>query len=297
VKTFYDEGRSNGGIVLENIISVKHLQKDFHSKRVIEDVSFDIKRGEIFGLLGPSGSGKTTIIKILTGELTKTSGEVEVLGLKPDQFKSSLFKSKIGVLSDNSTLYERLTILDNLKLFCKLYGAPLNRIDEVLQMVNLQEDRSKQVSKLSRGMKQRILLAKALMHKPALLFLDEPTSALDPGNTADIHRGLKRLNEQGTTIFLNTHDMEEASLLCDRVAFLNNGQLQEMDAPGTLRYKYSSHAFHIETFSGETIILENVPENAAEISRLIAEQQVKEMHTDNPTLGDIFIKVTGKELV
>ena len=282
---------------MENIISVKHLQKDFHSKRVIEDVSFDIKRGEIFGLLGPSGSGKTTIIKILTGELTKTSGEVEVLGLKPDQFKSSLFKSKIGVLSDNSTLYERLTILDNLKLFCKLYGAPLNRIDEVLQMVNLQEDRSKQVSKLSRGMKQRILLAKALMHKPALLFLDEPTSALDPGNTADIHRGLKRLNEQGTTIFLNTHDMEEASLLCDRVAFLNNGQLQEMDAPGTLRYKYSSHAFHIETFSGETIILENVPENAAEISRLIAEQQVKEMHTDNPTLGDIFIKVTGKELV
>lgn len=282
---------------MENIISVKHLQKAFQSKKVIEDVSFEIKRGEIFGLLGPSGSGKTTIIKILTGELTKTSGEVEVLGLQPEQFKSSLFKSKIGILSDNSALYERLTILDNLKLFCKLYGAPLNRIDEVLQMVNLQEDRSKQVSKLSRGMKQRILLAKALMHKPALLFLDEPTSALDPGNAADIHRGLKRLNEQGTTIFLNTHDMAEASMLCDRVAFLNNGQLQEVDAPGTLRYKYSSHAFHIETFSGERLVLENVPENAAEISRLIAEQQVKEMHTDNPTLGDIFIKVTGKELV
>ena len=282
---------------MENIISVKHLQKAFHSKRVIEDVSFDIKRGEIFGLLGPSGSGKTTIIKILTGELTKTSGEVEVLGLQPEQFKSSLFKSKIGILSDNSALYERLTILDNLKLFCKLYGAPINRIDEVLQMVNLQEDRSKQVSKLSRGMKQRILLAKALMHKPALLFLDEPTSALDPGNAADIHRGLKRLNEQGTTIFLNTHDMAEASQLCDRVAFLNNGQLQEMDAPGTLRYKYSSHTFHIETFSGERLVLENVPENAAEISRLIVEKQVKEMHTDNPTLGDIFIKVTGKELV
>lgn len=282
---------------MENIIHVNHLQKEFQSKRVINDVSFEVRRGEIFGLLGPSGAGKTTIIKILTGELTKSGGELEVLGMQPDRFRTSSFKSQIGILSDNSALYERLSVQDNLKLFAKLYGAPLGAMDDVLQMVNLQEDRSKTVSKLSKGMKQRILLAKALMHKPALLFLDEPTSALDPGNRAQIHRGLQKLNEQGTTIFLNTHDMEEATLLCDRVAFLNQGRLQEIGEPEALRYKHSSHAFLIETFSGERIILENTPASAAEIAKLIAEKQVKEMHTDNPTLGEIFLSVTGKELV
>lgn len=282
---------------MENVIEAKHLRKVFGQKPAIDDLSFNVRKGEIFGLLGPSGSGKTTTIKILTGELNKTDGDITVLGESSSMFKTSLFKSKIGILSDNSALYERLSVYDNLKLFCKLYHAPLEQIDAILQGVNMEAERSKTVSKLSKGMKQRILLAKALIHKPALVFLDEPTSALDPGNMAHIHRGLQALNEAGTTIFLTTHNMEEATELCDRVAFLNNGELQELDEPEALRFKYSTHAFHVETVDREKMVIKNTPENADQIRSLIANERIRSMHTDKPTLGQIFLKVTGKELV
>lgn len=282
---------------MEYAIQVNELRKEFNKKAALKDVSFDVKQGEIFGLLGPSGSGKTTTIKILTGELGRTTGNVSVLEMKPDAFTSSDFKSQIGILSDNSALYERLTVYDNLKLFCKLYGAPLEQIDEILREVNLEGERKKVVSKLSKGMKQRVLLGKALIHKPRLVFLDEPTSALDPGNMAYIHRGLRALNKAGTTIFLTTHNMEEATELCDRVAFLHKGQVQELDEPDRLRYKYSANKFHIETFAGEKLEIKNDPDNAEQIKNLIAEGSVKRMHTDHPTLGQIFLQVTGKELV
>ncbi|WP_164216936.1 ABC transporter ATP-binding protein [Virgibacillus sp. YIM 98842] len=282
---------------MENAIEVTGMQKIFGSNPAIKNVSFHVKKGEIFGLLGPSGSGKTTTIKILTGELSQTAGKVNVLGEDSKQFGSTGFKTKIGILSDNSSLYERLTVYDNLKLFCKLYNAPLKQIDVILREVNLQEEGAKTVSKLSKGMKQRVLVAKALMHKPDLVYLDEPTSALDPGNMAHIHRGLKKLNAAGTTIFLTTHNMEEATALCDRVAFLHNGELQEVDSPNALRYKYSTHAFHVETFGGERLVIENQAENADQIRELIASGQVRAMHTDNPTLGQVFLKVTGKGLV
>lgn len=155
---------------MENAIQVSGLRKAFDQQVAIEDVSFHVKKGEIFGLLGPSGSGKTTTIKILTGELEQTTGDVCVLDTDASSFDSTQFKSKIGILSDNSALYERLTVYDNLKLFCKLYGAPLERIDVILDDVNLKNDRNKVVSKLSKGMKQRILLAKALVHQPDLVF-------------------------------------------------------------------------------------------------------------------------------
>ncbi|PAV28600.1 bacitracin ABC transporter ATP-binding protein [Virgibacillus profundi] len=282
---------------MENAIEVTGMQKVFGKNTAIKQVSFNVKKGEIFGLLGPSGSGKTTTIKILTGEMAQTAGDLKVLGMESAKFGTSEFKSKIGILSDNSSLYERLTVYDNLKLFCKLYNAPLNQIDVMLREVNLYDERSKTVSKLSKGMKQRVLLAKALIHKPELVFLDEPTSALDPGNMVHIHRGLQKLNEAGTTIFLTTHNMEEANELCDRVAFLHNGELQELDSPAALRYKYSTHAFHVETFEGERLVIENQPKKADQVRELIASGQVKAMHTDNPTLGQIFLKVTGKELV
>lgn len=282
---------------MTNAIELTGMKKVFGSHTAIKDVTLTVKKGEIFGLLGPSGSGKTTTNKILTGELSATAGDVKVLGMDSTKFGSAAFKSKIGVLSDNSTLYDRLTVRDNLKLFCKLYGAPLKQIDVILKEVNLQDEGSKTVSKLSKGMKQRVLLAKALIHKPDLVFLDEPTSALDPGNMTHIHRGLQRLNEAGTTIFLTTHNMEEATELCDRVAFLHNGELQEIDSPSALQYKYSTHAFHIETVSGEQLVIQNTPEKAGQINELISTNQIKFMHTDNPSLGQIFLKVTGKELV
>ncbi|AIF42970.1 ABC transporter ATP-binding protein [Virgibacillus sp. SK37] len=282
---------------MENSMEVKRLQKQYGQKTAIKDVSFHVEKGEIFGLLGPSGSGKTTMIKILTGELKQTDGKVTALGMDASDFSSAVYKSKIGILSDNSALYERLSIYDNLKLFCKLYGVSVSQIDGMLQEVNLYEERTTTVSKLSKGMKQRVMLAKALIHKPELVFLDEPTSALDPGNMAHIHRGLQKLNEAGTTIFLTTHNMEEATALCDRVAFLHKGELQELDSPSALRYKYSTHAFHVETVQGDRLVIENVPENANRIKELIGSGHVKAINTDHPTLGQVFLKVTGEELV
>ncbi|GIN76129.1 MULTISPECIES: ABC transporter ATP-binding protein [Bacillus] len=282
---------------MEYAMKVTGMRKSFGRHTAIKDVSFHVKKGEIFGLLGPSGSGKTTTIKILTGELGQSAGKVMVLGMDSSRIGTADFKSKVGILSDNSSLYERLTIYDNLKLFCKLYHAPLSQIDVILREVNLHDQRTKTVSKLSKGMKQRVLLAKALIHKPELVFLDEPTSALDPGNMAHIHRGLKKLNEAGTTIFLTTHNMEEANQLCDRVAFLHKGEIVELDRPDEIRYKYSTHAFHVETFDGERIVIKNKPENADHIKELMVNNRVKSMHTDNPTLGQIFLKVTGEELV
>jgi len=286
-----------GGITLKNSIEVNGLQKVFGKKTAIADVNLQIAEGEIFGLLGPSGAGKTTMIKMLTGELNKTAGDIQVLGMEPTKFHTNAFKAQIGILSDNSALYERLTVYDNLKLFAKLYEAPLSRIDETLEMVHMLDVKKTAINKLSRGMKQRVLLAKALIHRPKLIFLDEPTSALDPGNVAQIHRVLKTLNKAGSTIFINTHNMEEATVLCDRVAFLHEGKIKELDAPKQLRYKYSTHAFHIETFDGEKIAFDNNEENADKIAALIKAGEIKTMHTDNPTLGDIFIKLTGKELV
>ena len=282
---------------MEFCIEINGLKKYFGLKKAVEDVSLQIKEGEIFGLLGPSGAGKTTIIKLLTGELNKTAGEIAVLGMTPEKFYSTDFKSQIGILSDNSALYERLTVGDNLKLFCKLYNAPLSRIDEMLSMINMLDAKKTPVNKLSKGMKQRVLLAKALIHHPKLIFLDEPTSALDPANVAQIHRILRKLNEAGSTIFINTHNMEEATTLCDRVAFLHEGEIQELDTPAKLRYKYSTHQFYVETFTDEIFQFENDSTSANKIADLIKSGSVKSIQTDNPTLGEIFIKVTGKELV
>lgn len=282
---------------MKTCIEVQGLKKTFGKKTAIQHIDLQIQGGEIFGLLGPSGAGKTTMIKLLTGELAKTAGDIRVLDTLPKKFQTAEFKSQIGILSDNSALYERLTVYDNLKLFAKLYNAPLSNIEETLAMVNMQDELKKPVNKLSRGMKQRVLLAKAIIHRPKLIFLDEPTSALDPTNVTKIHRVLKELNEAGATIFLNTHNMEEATVLCDRVAFLHEGEIKELDTPEQLRYQYSSHAFHIETFSGEHLILENNPQSAEQIAAFIRDEKIKKMYTDNPTLGDIFMKVTGKELV
>lgn len=231
-------------------MEVKQLTKAFQQKTAIQNVSFKVKKGEIFGLLGPSGSGKTTMVKMLTSQLLPTNGTVRVFEQDIKQTGNN-YLQRIGVLTDNSGLYERLSIYENLVLFSKLYGIDASRIEEVLHDVNLIEDKTTMVKKLSKGMKQRVTLARAILHKPDLLFLDEPTSALDPVNAQHIHRGLQRLNEAGTTIFLTTHNMQEAEQLCDRVAFLHQGNLVELDTPERLRLRYADQTIEITLQNNE----------------------------------------------
>ncbi|MFE8697091.1 ABC transporter ATP-binding protein [Cytobacillus sp. FJAT-53684] len=281
---------------MENIIEVSGLAKMFANQPALKDVSFKVKKGETFGFLGPSGSGKTTTIKILTAQLTQTDGDATIFGVPASKLKEASYRKKIGVLTDNSGLYTRLTIFDNLKLYCDLYEVQYTRIDEVLDMVNLKDARKKAVSKLSKGMLQRVTLARAFLHKPELLFLDEPTSALDPVNTKHIYKGLEKLKEQGTTIFLTTHDMNEAETLCDRVAFLNEGTIQLLDSPKALRQKYADHTLTVELADGTKEIVDCGPEGAQAMYNYMSENQVVSIYSNEPTLGDIFVEVTGRKL-
>ncbi|MBY0122214.1 ABC transporter ATP-binding protein [Bacillus sp. S/N-304-OC-R1] len=281
---------------MENIIEVSNLAKMFSNQIALESVSFQVKKGETFGFLGPSGSGKTTTIKILTAQMAQTDGEALVFGVPASKLKAASYRKKIGVLTDNSGLYVRLTIYDNLKLYCDLYDVPYSRIDEVLEMVNLKEVSKKAVSKLSKGMLQRVTLARAFLHKPELLFLDEPTSALDPVNTKHIYKGMENLKEQGTTIFLTTHDMEEAETLCDRVAFLNDGKIRLLDSPKALRQKFADPTLTVELSDGSKKIIDRGPNGAQEMYAYMTENKVVSIYSNEPTLGDIFVEVTGRKL-
>lgn len=281
---------------MENIISMKKVRKDFNKSTVVKNLNLDIKEGEIFGFLGPSGAGKTTTIKILTSQLIPTSGQVMVLG-KEIYVEESKVLMDIGVLTDNSGLYERLTVKDNLMLFANINKLHEKDVDYVLENMNMLDFENKPVKKLSKGMKQRVMLAIAVLHKPKLLFLDEPTSALDPGTTLEIHRLLKKLNKEGTTIFLTTHNMEEADKLCDRVAFLNEGEIVEIGNPEALKLKYAGDNIQVKLKSeNNSVIVKNNKEGAEKIESWMKQGQVLSIHSMEPNLEEIFLHLTGREL-
>ena len=281
---------------MTNQIEVNDLTKVFANKTALNKINFNIKRGEIFGFLGPSGSGKTTLVKILTAQLSATSGTVKVFGEDVSKLRQPEKMKKIGILTDNSGLYDKLSIYDNLLLYVHLYELDETRIDEVLEDVNLLEDKKTTVEKLSKGMKQRVTLARALLHKPELLFLDEPTSALDPTNKQHIHKALRKLNESGTTIFLSTHDMEEAETLCDRLAFLNNGNILEINTPQQLRMNHSDNKLTVKLSSGEQITVAKDEHGINAVLDYFKSRSVATIHSHEPTLGEIFIQLTGRSL-
>ena len=281
---------------MENIISMKNVRKDFNKSVALKNLNLNIKEGEIFGFLGPSGAGKTTTIKILTSQLIPTSGQVIVLGKEVYDKEEIDFKD-IGILTDNSGLYERLTVKDNLMLFANINKLHEKDVDYVLKNMKMLDFKNKPVKKLSKGMKQRVMLAIAVLHKPKLLFLDEPTSALDPGTTLEIHRFLRKLNKEGTTIFLTTHNMDEADKLCDRVAFLNEGEIVEIGNPEALKLKYAGDDIQVKLKSeNNSVIVKNNKEGAEKIESWMKQGQVLSIHSMEPNLEEIFLHLTGREL-
>lgn len=282
---------------MEHIIEMNHVTKSFKNKIAIKDMNFTVKKGEIFGFLGPSGSGKTTTIKMLTGTYDPSKGSLNILGHNGSEIGTSNFMSKIGILTDHSTAYERQSIWDNLKLFAKLNQLPLQKVDEALEFVGLTQDKKSLFKNLSAGMKQRVLLAKAILHQPELLFLDEPTASLDPMTIQHVHKGLKALNERGTTIFLTTHNMEEANALCDRVAFIESGVLKELDTPENFRFNHANHTIKVIHNNNREKTLPMTTESAQYITDMLEANDLKYISSNLPTLGDVFLKITGKELV
>jgi len=212
------------------MITAMNLKKQFGGQQVLSDVSFDIAEGEIFGLLGPSGAGKTTIINILTNQLKQDSGAKRVKA-KPHE---------IGIMLDIGGLYSHMNCLENLNLYATIYGLPKKRVMEVLNMVGLADSAKKTVENLSRGMTQRLALARAILYEPKLLFLDEPTSALDPATSKGVCALLQQLREKGTTIFLTTHNMDEALKLCDNIALLYDGKIIQQGNPVEICEQYKA---------------------------------------------------------
>jgi ABC-2 type transport system ATP-binding protein len=215
-------------------IEVENLVKKYNLLTALDGISFTISPGEIFGFLGPNGAGKTTTIRILTGQLRPTSGHARVAGCDVVTQRQEL-KPQIGVVFEYQNLYQRLSARDNLNFSASLYGVPHTRVDQILNQVQLHDRANDSLKKYSNGMKQRLLIARALLHSPTVLFLDEPTRGLDPNMARQIRSIVSDLATQGITVFLTTHYMEEADQLCDRVAILDLGKMVVLDAPEKLK--------------------------------------------------------------
>lgn len=279
-----------------NSIEVSGLIKGFDGTTVLNDISVTVNEGEIFGLLGPSGAGKTTLIKILTGQLSRDHGEARLLGKDCSRLDDKTYRH-IGMLLDTSGLYERLSCYDNLLLFTRLYRIPRQRIGEVLEEVGLKEATKTLAGKLSKGMKSRLSLARAILHHPKLLFLDEPTSGLDPTTAKEIHQLLFKLQEAGITIFLTTHQMEEATKLCQHIALLHEGKIVEYGVPEEICRKYNTeNKVVILLKEGSQLTLVNGAESATQIGSYFREEKVEAIHSSEPNLEHVFMQLTGRGL-
>ncbi len=218
-------------------IEVQNLVKDYKHLRAVDGISFAVQAGEIFGFLGPNGAGKTTTIRILTGQLRPTSGNAQVMGCDVVA-ERDLLKPQIGVVFEYQNLYQRLSARDNLNFSANLYGVPNSRVDTVLTQVGLADRAGDRLNNYSNGMKQRLLIGRALLHQPKVLFLDEPTRGLDPNVARGIRSLVADLAARGVTVFLTTHYLEEADQLCSRVAILDEGSIVALDSPAALKGAY-----------------------------------------------------------
>ncbi|MFN2213904.1 MAG: ABC transporter ATP-binding protein [Anaerolineales bacterium] len=219
-------------------IEVSNLTRNYNGLCAVDGISFDVNQGEIFGYLGPNGAGKTTTIRMLTGQLRPTSGSARVMGCDVVADREAL-KPQIGVVFDSQNLYERMSARDNLNFYARLYRVDKARVDQVLEQTGLSRRSQEKISSYSNGMKQRLLIGRALLHEPQVLFLDEPTRGLDPNIARDIRQIVVELAQGGMTIFLTTHYMEEADQLSGRVGIIDQGKIVALDTPERLKNQYT----------------------------------------------------------
>ncbi len=277
-------------------IRVRNLFRGFNGKNVLDGIDLDVAGGEIFGLLGPSGAGKTTLIRILTGQLKADSGEALIWGKRSDKLEEADYR-RIGAVMDAAGLYDRLSCYDNLLLFTRIYGLKPDRIAEALETVGLADAAKKPAGRLSKGMRQRLVLARAVLHEPDLLFLDEPTSGLDPKTAAAIWDLISRSQQKGAAVFLTTHNMEEAYRLCGHIALLDRGKIIEYGVPEEICRKYDrNHSISVLLKSGEQVIVPNMKASAGQIRSYFEAEQIVSIHSQEPDLENVFIQLTGRRL-
>ena len=280
------------------VIQIKDVCKAFDQRQVLNNISLSVEEGEIFGLLGPSGAGKTTLIKMLIGLLSATSGNIAILGKELDKKIDESFPS-FGMVLDNDGLYDRLNCYDNLELYARIYSISNRKkvINDLLEKVGLIESSNKSVSNLSKGMRQRLSFARAILHSPKIVFLDEPTSGLDPATTLQIHSMMKTLKESGTTIFLTTHNMNEAQKMCDHLALLNEGNIVEEGTPEDICLHHRKKCeVNIEMTNGEKYMVDSHDLLTVLQTVLDTNNKIRSIHSNEPNLEEVFIELTGRDL-
>ena len=280
-----------------NTIEVEGLSRTFNGRPVVDGLTFTVQEGEIFGFLGPNGAGKTTTIRLLTGQIHPTGGQAQVSGFDIDRQRQQL-KKCIGVVFEEQNLYERSNGRENLAFLASLYGVCSKRVEEVLEQVGLSDRARDRVHKYSNGMRQRLVIARALLHKPRVLFLDEPTRGLDPIAAREIRMMITDLVQQGMTVFLTTHYMEEADHLCQRIAFINQGRIVALDTPDRLKAAHGKRGINLTLLDGSHLYIPlDDTKNGERMGELAASGQILNALSAEASLEDVFVQLTGRRLV
>ena len=284
----------------QDAIVAEELTYWFGNLVAVDHISFSVAQGEILGFLGPNGAGKTTTVKMLTGQLQPKEGKAVLLGMEVAQ-NIERVQAEIGVCFEETNLYQRMSALENLNLFAKLFGVKGFDAYALLKRVGLAGREKDRVENYSKGMKQRLMVARSLVSQPQILFLDEPTADLDPVSSEAIRNIILEERKRGATIFLTTHDMMEADKLSDRVAFMNQGKIMALDTPHNLKQKYGKRALKAKV-SSQSGSLESreitldTPQTPEAVQELFTKEKVVTIHSEEATLEDIFIKITGRRL-
>ena len=284
---------------IENVIEVKDLYFSYTKTPFLKDINFTVNKGEIFGFLGPSGAGKSTLQKVLTGLCTNYEGTARILGVDSNKHGKDFYE-KIGVDFEFPSLFEKLTARENLDYFASLYSGETRDVDELLKEVGLYEHADKKVSDFSKGMKSRLNFIKSLVHNPEILFLDEPTSGLDPNNAQIMKDMIMKEREKGKTIIITTHNMQDATELCDRVVFIVDGQMKALDTPHNFIMKRgAAKVTYLYMENGKeqsnTSVLSELSDDML-LKELISGNRIIAIHSAEPTLSDIFMELTGAQL-
>jgi ABC-2 type transport system ATP-binding protein len=297
---------------MPSTITVNDIRKSYGDTRAVDGVSFEVADGEFFGILGPNGAGKTTILEIIEGLRKADSGEVKLLGLSPWPRNPALLP-RIGVQLQASSFFEKLTAREQIRTWAALYGVKPAKADEMLDVVGLADKANTQIQKLSGGQAQRLSIACALAHGPDVVFLDEPTSGLDPQARRNLWDLLRDINKQGRTVVLTTHYMDEAELLCDRVAIMDRGKILQIGPPAFLvrgldaRTRISVESGVIAEADARALVddadvvddgvsLTVATRNAAPLLAALAERNaLRGLSVRGATLEDVFLNLTGRE--
>ena len=284
------------------MIKVQGLYHSYKNDKqyAVKDANFEIPKGEVFGFLGPSGAGKSTTQGILTGLLPLQKGQVSVAGYDIQNIKRTMF-NKIGMSFEQSNVYSKMTAKENLDFYRKLFDVKTRDSEELIKLVGLDGKENVRAGDFSKGMKHRLTFARSMINNPELWFLDEPTTGLDPAIAANIKDIIREQNKKGVTIFLTTHNMFIADELCDRVAFIVDGEIKLIDSPRNLKLDYGEQMVEVEYQKNGNIVSDTfstvLETDKKKLKSVIDSYNIQSMHTKEATLEEIFIKVTGRGLV